>query len=58
MAERSKYFMAAIASSIGGLVLLALGCVFCCGGCLPMQDRIQIEPRPPAEDVEAIKPRP
>jgi hypothetical protein len=57
MAERSKYFTAAIASSIGGLVLLALGCVFCCGGCLP-QSRVQEPVRPAAEDVEGMEPRP
>jgi hypothetical protein len=58
MAERSRYFTAAIASSIGGLVLLALGCFFCCGGCMPSQDRVQEPVRPAVEDVDAIKPRP
>jgi hypothetical protein len=33
--ERRTYFTAAIGSAVGGLALLALGCVFCCGGCLP-----------------------
>lgn len=47
MAERGKYFTAAIASSIGGVVLLALGCIFCCGGCLPSTD-VKTQ-SPPAE---------
>jgi hypothetical protein len=47
--ERSKYFTAAIGSSIGGLVLLALGCLFCCGGCLPGGGQ------PRQNDVEPIR---
>jgi hypothetical protein len=46
--ERSKYFTAAIGSAVGGLALLALGCIFCCGGCLPggVQPERQLEPGP------------
>jgi hypothetical protein len=50
--ERSKYFTAAIASSLGGLALLALGCIFCCGGCLP--GGVQPQPQPRQGDVEPI----
>jgi hypothetical protein len=48
--ERSKYFTAAIGSAIGGLALLALGCVFCCGGCLPSG----VQPQLRQNDVEPI----
>ena len=52
--ERGRYFTAAIGSAIGGLALLALGCVFCCGGCLPgsVQPRQEVQPR--QNEVEPI----
>lgn len=50
--ERSKYFTAAIGSTVGGLVLLALGCIFCCGGCLP--GGVQPQPQSREKSVDPI----
>jgi hypothetical protein len=50
--ERSKYFTAAIGSALGGLALLALGCVFCCGGCLP--GGVEPQPQPRQKGVDPI----
>jgi hypothetical protein len=49
--ERSRYFTAAIGSAVGGLALLALGCIFCCGGCLPGG----FQPQPGQNGVEPIR---
>lgn len=48
---RSNYFMGAIASAVGGLVLLALGCVLCCGGCLPGDIEQQLRPQNEVEPI-------